>query len=306
MTSSKKSKLFTKNKVLVVLGPTSSGKSALAITLAKKFNGEVISADSRQAYKGFNLTSGKVTKREMQGVQHHLLDVASPSRTFSVTRFQKLGKKAIRDILRRGKLPIICGGTGLYIDALIYDYQFPKAKLDKKLRKELEKLTTAELFDKLKKLDAGRAKIIDQNNPARLVRAIEIALQSDEPIPDLKTVFNKTSEYDLLKIGINPGSEILKDNIHKRILSRIKAGMIKEVKGLRKTLSDEHLMSFGLEYRWITKFLRSEISKSEMIKNLERDHKKYVKRQLTWWKKDEEITWIKDSEKAEVLVRKFI
>ncbi|MBS3903307.1 MAG: tRNA (adenosine(37)-N6)-dimethylallyltransferase MiaA [Anaplasmataceae bacterium] len=306
MISQKKYETDTRPRAVVVLGPTASGKSDLAVRLARKFNGEIISADSRQVYKGFNLTSGKITKKEMRGIRHHLLDVASPSQTFSVTRFQALGRKALHDILRRGNLPIICGGTGLYIDALIYDYQFPKVKLDKKLRKELEKLSTADLFEKLRKLDQRRSENIDRNNRVRLIRAIEIALQSSAPLPELSEVFRKSSPYQVLKIGLNPPREILYKKIRKRLLGRLKRGMIKEVQGLRKTLSDKRLLAFGLEYRWITRFLLGEISKKEMTDSLERDIQRYTKRQLTWWRKDEKINWIQNQKEAVKLVSRYI
>ncbi|MEK7634419.1 MAG: tRNA (adenosine(37)-N6)-dimethylallyltransferase MiaA, partial [Patescibacteria group bacterium] len=161
-------------KIIVILGPTSSGKSKLAIKIAKKYDGEIISADSRQVYKKLNIGSGKITKKEMEGIPHYLLDVTSPKRTFTVNQYQKLAKKALKKIIKKGKLPIICGGTGLYIDTLIYDYQLPQVPPQPKLRKQLEKKSTEELFGQLQKLDSRRAQNIDKHNRRRLIRALEI------------------------------------------------------------------------------------------------------------------------------------
>ncbi|MBP6884548.1 MAG: tRNA (adenosine(37)-N6)-dimethylallyltransferase MiaA, partial [Candidatus Pacebacteria bacterium] len=162
-------------KLIIVAGPTSSGKTSYAIKLAKKIGGEVISADSRQVYKGLNLLSGKVTKKEMAGIPHHLLDITNPKKIFSVSDYQKLANKAIADILSRNKVPIICGGTGFYIDAIVYDRILPEVPPNKKLRAILEKKTIVELFKMLVKLDPARANTIDKDNPVRLIRAIEIA-----------------------------------------------------------------------------------------------------------------------------------
>src|SRR3989344_1677449 len=190
---------ISKPKIIVILGQTASGKSELAVKLAKKINGEIISADSRQVYKGLNIGSGKITKKEMRGIRHHLLDVTNPKRTFTVSQYQKLAKKAIQKILNKGKTPIICGGTGLYIDALIYDYYLPEVAPQLKLRKKLEKLSTEELFKKLQKLDFHRAKNIDKNNRRRLIRALEIVLITGKTVPKLK---ERESGFDVLKIGI--------------------------------------------------------------------------------------------------------
>ncbi len=163
------------NKLIVILGPTASGKSELAVKLAKKFNGEIISADSRQVYKGLNIGTGKITKKEMKGIGHHLLDVASPKRKFTVAQFQKLAFKKIREIQRRGKTPFLVGGTGFYIQSVVDNISIPEVTPNWKLRKALEKKNTEELFSMLKKLDPARAKTIDSKNPRRLTRAIEIA-----------------------------------------------------------------------------------------------------------------------------------
>ncbi len=294
----------TKNlpKVIVIVGPTASGKTDLSIKLAKKFNGEIISADSRQVYKGMDLGTGKVSKKEMQGIKHYLIDVVSPKKTFTVTQYVKLAKKAIKEIISKNKIPIIVGGSGFYIDALIFGYQFPHVPPNKSLRKKLEKKSTEELFKILKKLDIQRAKNIDPNNKVRLIRAIEIAKKLGK-IPKLQ----KKSYYNPLFIGIKINKEKLKKKIKIRLLKRIRQGMIKEVENLKKQgLSWKRLENFGLEYRYIAYYLQNKISYKKMIKDLEKAIGNYAKRQMTWFKKNKDICWIKNFKEAQKLVKKFI
>jgi tRNA dimethylallyltransferase len=284
------------------LGPTASGKSDLAVRLAKKFSayggGEIISADSRQVYKGLNIGSGKITEKEMTGVPHHLLDVASPKKIFTVSQYQKLGEKAIKDILKRGKLPIICGGAGFYIDALVSGLKLPEVPPQKELRKKLEKESAQSLFKKLKKLDPRRAKTIDRFNKRRLIRALEIILTTKKPIP-LHTIMCDSMRYDVLKIGIKKEPEELKKMIRKRLVKRLKQGMIEEVKNLRERgLSWKRLDDFGLEYRYVSRYLRKLISKAEMSELIEKESWRYAKRQMTWFKRDKKIIWINAPQKA--------
>jgi len=302
-----------KLKIIVILGPTSSGKSDLAVKVARKFNGEIISADSRQVYKNMNIGSGKITKKEMLGIPHHLLDVANPKKTFTVSQYQKLAKKALLKIVEKSKLPIICGGTGLYIDALIYDYKFPKVPPNQKLRQKLEKLKTEKLFQKLKKLDPRRAKNIDRHNRRRLIRALEIILTTGKPVPPLiGTNQHQSTTAAVLKIGIKKSPEELKNRIKKRLMKRLKAGMIAEVRKLHESgLSWEKLDSFGLEYRFISRYLRNIISRQKMIELILKESYKYSKRQMTWFKKDKNIYWFdpdneNDFKKILALCQKFL
>lgn len=291
-----------KPKIIVILGPTASGKSDLAVKLAEKINGEIISADSRQVYKGMDIGTGKITKKEMAGIPHHLLSIVSPKKQFSVSQYQKLTNQVIKKILKKGKTPIICGGTGLYINSVIDNVVFPAVPPNRQLRKKLEKLTTAELFEKLKKLDPRRARNIDQNNPRRLIRALEIVLISKKPVPKIK----KQRNYDVLKIGIKRQPKELEKLIKKRLLKRIEAGMIEEIKKLRKQgVSWKRLFDFGLEYRWVSLYLQKKIPQAEMIEKLTKAIIDYAKRQMTWFRRDEEIRWINDYKQALKIIKTY-
>lgn len=295
------------NKLIVILGQTSTGKSDFAVFVAKELGSEIISADSRQVYKGMDLGSGKITKKEMLDVPHYLLDIIKPSKIFSVSDFQKLANKKIKEIKNKNKIPIICGGTGFYIDSVINGNIFPEVPPNKKLRKELEKKTKEELFKILIKLDKERANTIDRNNPIRLIRAIEIIKELGR-VPKIKT----SSKFEVLKIGLKIPDEILKERIKLRLLSRIKKGMIKEIKDLhnKEKVSWKRLESFGLEYKYISYFLQGKLTKDEMIQQLNTAIWHFAKRQNTWFKKDKEIIWInplKKSEKEKILkiIKKF-
>lgn len=292
--------------IIVVVGPTASGKSDAAVDIARFIQkharilgvtgAEIISADSRQVYTGFNLTSGKVTKKEMRGVPHHLLDVASPRRTFTVARYQKLGRAAIKKILARNAVPIICGGTGLFVDALLLDTRFPSAKPNPALRARLEKQPTEKLFALLAKKDPRRAAGIDRHNRRRLIRALEIIAATGKPVP----VSNPRPFYNNVIIaGINPSPAVLAERIEKRIRARIKRGMVAEVSRLHaRGLSWQRLEQFGLEYRWISRYLQGKITKKEMIASLAQDIKHYAKRQMTWFKRNTAIVWTPDTKHA--------
>ena len=313
--------LKKKPKIIVVLGQTSTGKSDLAVEIAKKIGGEIISADSRQVYRGMDLGSGKITKEEMQGVPHHLLDVADPKDIFSVADFQKLGTQAIQDILSRGKIPIVCGGTGFYIDALVYQTSLPEVPPNEKLRaelatkslQELQKLLEEKLQNTEKKwwenipflspLFREKRKI-DMQNPVRIIRAIEI-VDAFGYIPQMK----RREVYNVLFIGLTLPKKQLDARIHKRILTRLEKGMVEEVKRLLKDdVSHERLESFGLEYRYIGRYLRGELTYEEMIEKLKKATIRFARRQKTWFKRNNKIHWfnpIKDRKKLFELVNRF-
>jgi tRNA dimethylallyltransferase len=275
-------------KILAVLGPTSSGKSDLAVLLALEFNGEIISADSRQVYRGLDIATGKITKEEMCDIPHHLLDIADPKERYTVSHFKRDAEKIIDDILTRGKLPIICGGTMQYINAVTENFITPEVLPDKKLREELIKKSNEELFAELKELDARRAEKIDQNNPRRLVRAIEI-VRSQGSVPEIPDIPKK---YDTLKIGIATDKEILRTRIRERVKKRLNLGMIEEAKKLHATgLSFERMKELGLEYRYLAEFLEGKISEEKLKEEIHFKDWQYAKRQMTWMKRDANIQW---------------
>lgn len=303
-----------KNKLIVILGQTATGKSDFAVQVAKnlknKIQGEVISADSRQVYKWMNLGTGKITKKEMCGVKHHLLDIVSPKKIFSVSDFQKIANKKIKEITNRKNIPIICGGTGFYIDSVVNGNIFPEVPPNQKLREKLSKKTKEELFEILQNLDNARSKNIDKNNPVRLIRAIEIA-KSIGKVPSPKQGLGL--DFKILKIGLMVPDEILKERIKARLLSRIKKGMIKEIKDLhdKKKISWKRLEAFGLEYRYVSYFLQDKMGKGEMIEKLNTEIWHFAKRQKTWFKRDPDIIWvdlIKEKNKKYILkiIEKFI
>jgi tRNA dimethylallyltransferase len=289
---------MSKPKVIVILGQTATGKSDLAVQIASKIDGEVISVDSRQVYKGLDLGTGKITKKEMQGVPHFLLGVANAKNKFTVSKYKDLADKKIKEILSRGKVPIICGGTGFYIDAVVNNIIFPDVPPNEKLRKILNKKSEIELFKILQKLDKVRAKDIKDkneiNNKVRLIRAIEIAKTLGK-VPKIPT---SKKEYDFIKIGLSLPADILKEKIEKRLLARIKMGMFKEIENLHKNgLSWKRMKELGLEYRYVAQYLQNKITKEEMLQKLNSEIYKYAKRQMTWFKRDSKINWFDPRDK---------
>lgn len=276
-----------KPRILVILGPTASGKSDIAVALAKKLNGEVVSADSRQIYKGLDIGTGKITKKEMGGVPHYLLDVASPVKYFSVTEFQVKAYKAIDNILKRGKLPILCGGTGFYIQSIVDGLIFPEAKVDMKLRAKLSKMSADSLFALLEKLDKKRASEIDPRNKVRVIRAIEI-IQMFGKVPKIEA----RPQYKAFQIGIKWSDKRTIERIAIRLEKRLKIGMLKEAELLhKKGLSWKRMEALGLEYRYMAYHLQKKISYDEMVRQLNTASRQYAKRQMTWFKRDGRIAW---------------
>ena len=277
-----------KNKVIVILGQTSTGKSDLAVNIALKLNGEVISADSRQVYKGLDVGTGKITKKEMKGVCHHLLDVVSPKKIFSVSDYKKLADKKIKEIIARGHVPIICGGTGFYIDAVTKGVVLPEVPPNKELRKELDKESAETLFEIFKGLDKERAENIDRNNKVRLIRAIEIA----KAIGSVPKVLEVKPEYEFIKIGIKMPEDKLKKRIRTRLRRRIRGGMAIELYNLRKKgVSWKRFMELGFDQKYLALFLQKKISNKEMLEAMFYGNWQYAKRQMTWFKRDKEINW---------------
>ncbi len=294
-----------KNKIIVVLGPTATGKSKLAVKLAKKYNGEVISADSRQVYLGLDIGTGKITKKEMAGVPHHMLDIVSPQKTFTVADWKFGADKKIKEIISKGKLPVVCGGTGFYIQAIVDGLVLPEVPPNTKLRKDLAKKNTEDLFLILKKLDPERAESIDAKNPVRLIRAIEIA----KALGEVPKIAKNISPYEILQIGLDRKDTDLKVKVKKRIDSRMKTGMLNESINLnKKGLSFKRMESLGLEYRLLSQLIQNKIDKKKFKLKLENEIWQYVKRQRTWFKRDKKIKWFepKDLKKIEKEINSFL
>lgn len=293
----------------MIVGPTASGKSALAVKIAlrlrggqPKTGGEIVSADSRQVYRGMNIGTGKIARKEMRGVPHHLLDVANPKRIFTVTQYLKLADEAIEKIRRNGSIPIVCGGTGFYIRALIDRIKIPDVPPNPCLRKFLAKKSTRELFEMLRKKDPERAAIIDKNNPVRLIRALEI-VNAIGKVPEIKFA----PKNNVLFLGMKKSSEKLKEAIRIRFKKRIRAGMIREIKKLHADgVSWKRLERFGLEYRYGALYLQHKISKKEFENELLKEIIRYSKRQITWFKKDRRIHWLQNPKEGMTLVEKFL
>jgi tRNA dimethylallyltransferase len=322
-----------KQTIIAIVGPTATGKSAIAVAIAKGIAGEVISADSRQVYRGLDIGTGKITPREMRGIPHHLLDVANPKRQYTVVQFQRAAQRAIRAITKREKVPVLTGGTNLYIDALLYDIRFPEIKKNAALRTTLEKKTAQKLFDLLKKQDPRRAAMIDRHNKRRLIRALEI-IATGGKTPDLNAPFlahhppHWHSPYRTCIIGISRNPEILRKRIDRRLRQRITGGMIQEVVKLKRSgLSWKRLESFGLEYRYVALMLQGKLPQdayagthsravrargfdpretTALYKILREKIWQYAKRQTTWLKRNPNIIWVKTSREALAVARKHL
>jgi tRNA dimethylallyltransferase len=285
----------TKPKIIIIVGPTASGKTGLAIELAKKFDGEVVSADSRQVYKGLDIGSAKVTPEEMEGVPHHLLDVANPEEVYTAADYKRDATKATEDILARGKLPIICGGTFFYIDTLLGKVSIPGVEPDEELRAILEEKSAAELFSILQSLDPNRAANIEKDNPRRLIRAIEIA-QALGKVPLLQ---ESPCPYDVLTIGLKVDMKTHGEILKRRIMERLDAGMITEVERLIESgVTHDRLEAFGLEYRYLSRWLRGLLTRDQMIEELTTKSRQFAKRQLTWLKRDDSIRWFDNKDRS--------
>ncbi len=297
------------NKILVITGPTATGKSALAVDLAKSFNGEIISADSRQVYRGLDIGSAKITRDEMREIPHHLIDVATPTDVFTVAEFKKLADAKITEIISRGKLPIICGGTGMYISAVIDNQSFPEVPPDPILRAELAKLPVQELFEKIKILNPEQAQVIDSKNPVRLIRAIEIGLAGVNPLHASGEGGLRSRPGEVLIIALRIPKDELDANIAKRITDRIPA-LFTEIRNLHtQGVSSEQLRRFGLEYRYGNDYVTGKILLPEFIETLTIKTIQFAKRQVTWWKPDERVHWmnpVSDKQKILKLVQGFL
>ena len=275
-------------KLIAVLGTTACGKSGLGVELARRFDGEIVSADSRQVYRGLDLGTGKVTEEEMGGIAHHMLDVVEPNQPYSVADFQAGAYAAIDGILARGKVPFLVGGTGLYVRAVTEGFTFTDARPDPALRAELEEKTTAELYALLREKTGATLTGGEENNRHRLMRSVEKALSGRWESPPPRP------RYECLLRGGTYPRETVCRRIDERLQARIDAGMIEEVAGLRAGgATDAFLEGLGLEYRYILRYLTGQISTLDGLKDeLGRAIKRFAKRQMVWFKKDRDVLWL--------------
>lgn len=279
-----------KKKIIVIVGPTASGKTALSLTLAKHYSGEVISADSRQVYRGLDVGTEKITKDEQEGIQHHLLDVAEVTQVYTASDFKRDAEQAINTILTRGNLPIVAGGTFFYIETLLGTISLPEVPPNETLRERLSLLPAETLYNALTRLDASRAKAIDPTNKRRLIRALEI-IEALGRVPQSSNA--QPSPYDALLLGIDIDPKLLRTRIQKRAQSALTRGLIEETKQLiTNGVSKNRLSEIGLEYPLVLEYLDGAVTKEELLQKLEEKNWQYAKRQRTWLKRMEDIVWI--------------
>jgi tRNA dimethylallyltransferase len=278
--------------LLVILGPTASGKSALGITLAQRFQGEIVSADSRQVYRGLDIGTAKVTPAEQALVPHHLLDIVEPAESYSVSRFQQAASAAIADILQRGHLPLLVGGSPHYIQTVVDHFDIPTVAPQLELRAQLEARPLSELLEQLAQLDPQSLATIDRKNPRRIIRALEVCLVTGNPFSQQRGVSQPL--YHSLLLGIHWPREILYQRIDSRIDERLQQGLIQEVQSqLAQGLSHERLDALGLEYRFVSRWLRGEFpSEAEMVQRLKYASHDFARRQLSWFRRDQRIIWL--------------
>lgn len=290
------------DNVIVIVGPTASGKTKVSIELAKEIKGEIVSADSMQVYKYMNIGTAKPTEEEMAGIKHYLIDQVEPSEEFSVAKYQKLAYKYIEEILKRGKTPIVCGGTGLYINSLVYNIEFADTICDwnlrEKLKEEAEKYGNEYIYNKLKAIDPKAAKKIHMNNIKRVIRAIEVYTYTNKPISlHQEESLKNPPKYNYIIIGLTKERKRLYEDIEKRVDIMMEEGLVEEVKNLMEMGYDKNTIAMqGLGYKEIMSYVKGEVSKEEALYILKRDTRRYAKRQITWFKKLKNVYWIKADE----------
>lgn len=293
-----------KPKVIVICGPTASGKTALSIELAKKINGEIVSADSMQIYKDMNIGSAKVTNEEMQGIKHYMIDCVSPDERFSVADYKTNAKNAIEEIIKKGKTPIVVGGTGLYIDALIYEIEYKDIKIDENYRKELQKIEKNQglevLYKKALEIDPKAMEKISQNDSKRIMRVLEIYKATGKNKTEQEAESRlKEIPYDYKVFALTMDRDKLYERINKRVDIMIENGLIDEVKNLLEKYSEFPTAMQGLGYKEVRDYLQEKITKDEMIEKIKQESRRYAKRQLTWFRKNKQTIWLNSLEKID-------
>lgn len=288
---------MNKEKVVVICGPTASGKTALSIELAKKIGGEVVSCDSMQIYKDMDIGTAKPTIEEMQGIKHYMIDILSPDERYSVADYKVQAKKAIREIIEKGKTPIVVGGTGLYVDSLIYEIEYPNIQFDEKYRTKLEKQVEEkgleELYKKAEEIDPEAIQKISKNDKKRILRILEIyhATGKNKTEQEKKSR-EKEPEFDYLVYGLNMPREKLYKKIDLRVDVMIKQGLIEEVEKVYKKYRKFPTAMQGLGYKEVVEYLNNNLTKEEMIDKIKQETRRYAKRQMTWFRKNKQTIWL--------------
>ena len=293
-----------KAKVVVICGPTASGKTSLSIELAKRINGEIVSSDSMQIYKDMNIGSAKPTEKEMQGIEHHLISIIEPDERYSVAEYKKEAEKEIEKILEKGKTPIVVGGTGLYVDSLIYGIEYQDIKLDEEYRQELEIRAQKEglkgLYEEAMQIDREAMQKISPNDKKRIIRVLEIykatgKTKTEQEIESRK----KEVKYDYVVFAINMDREKLYERINKRVDEMIQQGLIQEVEQLLKKYKKFPTAMQGLGYKEVVEYLENKTTKEDMIEKIKMETRRYAKRQITWFKKNKQTIWLDGLEPQE-------
>ena len=285
-----------KHKVIVICGPTASGKTALSIELAKQLNGEIVSCDSMQIYKDMTIGTAKPTQEEMQGIKHYLIDFVSPDERYSVANYKKDAKNAIREIISKGKMPIVVGGTGLYLDSLIYEIDYNEIEIDEEYRNYLEKISEEQglqtLYEKAKTIDPNSISKISPNDKKRIFRVLEIYHSTGKTKTQLEEESKSEPEFDYKVFAINWEREKLYERINKRVDIMIKQGLIEEVQNVKNKYNKFPTAMQGLGYKEVVDYLNGNYSKEEMIEKIKLETRHYAKRQFTWFRKNKQTIWI--------------
>ena len=286
-----------KQKVIVICGPTASGKTGLSIELAKKINGEIVSCDSMQIYKDMTIGTAKPVEEEMQGIKHYLIDCVSPDIRYSVADYKKDAIKAIKEILRNGKVPIVVGGTGLYVESLVYGIEYNEIKVDLKYREELEQIIEKEglntLYEEARKIDPDAIKKVSENDKKRICRILEIYHSTGKTKTELEIESRRNGpEFEYKLFGITMDREKLYERINKRVDIMIQNGLIQEVKTLLDKYKEFPTAMQGLGYKEVVEYLNGNYTEEEMIEKIKMETRRYAKRQLTWFRKYKNIIWI--------------
>ncbi|MCI8759963.1 MAG: tRNA (adenosine(37)-N6)-dimethylallyltransferase MiaA [Clostridia bacterium] len=298
-------------KVIVIAGPTASGKTSLSIELAKKIDGEIVSADSMQIYQEMNIGTAKPTLEERQGIKHYLLDFVSPEKRYSVADYKKDAKQAIEEIIKKGKFPIIVGGTGLYIDSLIYEIEYPNIEFDEQYRKKLEERVETEGLEKLyqeaKNIDPLAVQKISSNDQKRILRILEIyqATKKTKTEQEIESRKNPV-EYDYQVYALKWDREILYDRINKRVDIMMKQGLIQEVKEILKNHQKFPTAMQGLGYKEVVSFLEGKMTQEEMIEKIKMETRRYAKRQMTWFRKNKQTIWLEGQASTKENIAKIL